>query len=188
MKITGDSDTIIRHIMEQKLNNPDVIWDISEHIETKKRSLDSNSYFWVLVNKIAIKQRISDIEVHDKFLSENIAYFKNDEGGIDWKVSPVAPNAFGLIKEQVNGNYEYYKDSGMCVTLQKEDGKKVEYKDGKDVQGRVYWHIKGSRQMDSKDMSRLISSVVFEAEQLGINTLTPSEIAHMNQLWGEKHG
>lgn len=184
---TGDTDEIIRYIMEEKLRNPDVVWDVKEHKEHKSRSLDSNSFFWLLVNKIAIKQRISDTEVHDKFLSENVAYFKNDDGGIDWKVAPTEPNAFGLIKEQVNGNYEYYKDSGMVVTLQKEQGDTVKYHDGHEVQGRVYWHIKGTRQMDSKEMSRIISSVVFEAEALGINTLTPAEQAHMIALWGETH-
>jgi len=182
--MTGDTDTIIRYIMEEKMNNPDVLWDIDKHKE--KRSLDSNAFFYLLINKIAVKQRISDVEVHDKYLSENIAYFKNDDGGMDWKVSPNQPNQYGLIKEQVNGNYEYYIDSGMMVTLQKEHGDKVKYKDGKEVKGRVYWHIKGSRQMNSKEMSRLISSVVFDAEQLGIETMTPAEIAHMNSLWGKR--
>ena len=186
--MTGDTDSVIRYVMEEKLKNPDVTWDVELHREKKMRSLSANSYFYVLVNKIAIKQRISDTEVHDKLLSENIAYFKNSDGGIDWKVAPVEPNAYGLIKEQVDGNFEYYLDSGMTVKLQKENGEKVEYKNGKDVQGRVYWHIKGSRQMTSKEMNRLISSTVFEAEQLGINALTPNEIAHLTALWGEKHG
>lgn len=172
--------------MDENKKNPDGMWEVKE--ARKSRSLDSNNYFYLLVNKIAKKQRISDVEVHDKFLSENIEYFYNDDGGMDWKVSPQTPNAYGLIKEQVNGNYEYYKDSGMTVTLQKESGKKVTYKDtDEEVKGRVYWHIKGSRQMDSKAMSRLISSVVFEAEQLGINTMTENEIRHMNELWGKKH-
>lgn len=186
--MTGDTDTIIRYMMQEKMNNPEIVWDIAEHKEVQKRSLDSNAYFWVLVNKIARKQRISDTEVHDKYLSENRAYFHNAEGGIDWKVSPIAPNAFGLIKEQVNDGYEYYISSGMTVKLEKENGDKVKYPNEEIVTGKVYWHIKGSRQMDSKEMSRLISSVVFDAEQLGIQTMTPDEIAHMNALWGEKHG
>lgn len=183
--MTGNAQEIVSYLMEQQAVKPDCKYDLKEHKE--RRSLDSNNYFYLLVNKIAKKQNISDVEVHDKFLSENIDYFVNEDGGIDWKVSPVEPNAYGLIKEQVNGNFEYYKDSGMTVTLQKGTGDKVKYKDGKEVVGRVYWHIKGSRQMDSKSMSRLISSVVFEAEQLGIPTMTPAEIAHMNELWGKRH-
>ena len=38
----------------------------------KRRSLDANAYFYVLVNKIASALNISDQEVHDKLLRDNI--------------------------------------------------------------------------------------------------------------------
>ena len=187
-KFTGDTDMIIRYVMEEKLKNPEVVWDIDEHKEKKMRSLSANSYFYVLCNKIALKQRISDTEVHDKFLSENRIYYENEEGGIDWKVSPIDANAYGLIKEKVGKYYEYYVDSGMIVKLEKETGDKVKYKGGEEVAGHVFWHIKGSHEMTSAEMARLLNSVVFEAEQLGIDTLTPDEQARLTALWGEKHG
>lgn len=185
--MTGDTDTIIRYVMETKLNKPDVTWDIEEHKDKKMRSLSANSYFYVLCNKIAIKQKISDIEVHDKFLSENRYYFENEGGGIDWKVSPNPPNAYGLIKEKVGKYYEYYVDSGMTVRLEKETGDKVKYKDGEEVAGRVFWHIKGSHEMTSGEMARLLDSVIFEAQQLDIEVMTPNEVARLTALWGEKH-
>ena len=182
--MTGTAAEIIQYLFDQDKTKR---WDLKEHRE--KRSLDANAYFYLLVNEIAKKQNISDVEVHDRLLTENPEYFKNDEGGFDWKVSPIEPNKYNLIKEQVNGNFEYYLNSGTVVSLEKEDGKKVEFKDGSGiVTGRVFWHIKGSRQMNSKEMSRLISSAVFEAEQLGIQTMTPNEIAQLNALWGKKHG
>ena len=187
MKFTGDTDNIIRYVMEEKLKNPDVLWDIDEHQEKKMRSLSANSYFYVLCNKIAIKQRISDTEVHDKFLSENRIYYENEEGGIDWKVSPVDANAYGLIKEKVGKYYEYYVDSGMSVKLEKETGDKVKYKDGEEVAGHVYWHIKGTHEMTSSELCRVIDSVIFEANQLGIETITPTEKDRLLAMWGEKH-
>lgn len=188
-KFTGDTDMIVRYVMEEKLKKPDVVWDINEHEEKKLRSLSANSYFYVLCNKIAIKQRISDIEVHDKFLSENRYYYENEGGGIDWKVSPVTPNAYGLIKEKVGKYYEYYVDSGMIVKLEKtQTGDKVKYKDGELVEGRVYWHIKGTHEMTSKELGRVIDSVIFEANQLGIETITPAEKERLLAMWGEKHG
>lgn len=187
MKFTGDTDNIIRYVMEEKLKNPDVLWDIDEHQEKKMRSLSANSYFYVLCNKIAIKQRISDTEVHDKFLSENRIYYENEEGGIDWKVSPVDANAYGLIKEKVGKYYEYYVDSGMSVKLEKETGDKVKYKDGEEVAGHVYWHIKGTHEMTSSELCRVIDSVIFEANQLGIETITPAEKDRLLAMWGEKH-
>lgn len=188
MRFTGDTDNIIRYVMEEKLKKPDVLWDIDEHQEKKMRSLSANSYFYVLCNKIAIKQRISDVEVHDRFLSENRYYYENEDGGIDWKVSPVTPNAYGLIKEKVGMYYEYYVDSGMIVKLEKATGDKVKYKGGEEVAGHVFWHIKGSHEMTSVEMARLLDSVVFEANQLGIETLTHDEQARLTALWGEKHG
>ena len=109
--IKGDTDFIVLHAMRAKQEKPDIVWELKEHEEKKMRSLSANNYFYTLVNKIAIKERISDTEVHDKFLSENRCYYKNDEGGIDWKVSPISANAYGLIKEKVGKNYEYYVDT-----------------------------------------------------------------------------
>lgn len=188
-KFTGDTDMIVRYVMEEKLKKPDVVWDIDEHQEKKMRSLSANSYFYLLCNKIAIKQRISDVEVHDKFLSENRYYYENEGGGIDWKVSPNEPNSYGLIKEKVGKYYEYYVDSGMIVKLEKtQTGDKVKYKDGELVEGRVYWHIKGTHEMTSKELGRVIDSVIFEANQLEIETITPAEKERLLAIWGEKHG
>lgn len=178
--------TALELIRELTSSDPEQQWELTE--VKKKRSRDANSYFWVLVNKIAKKQRISDIEVHDRFLSENRVYYMNSGGGIDWKVSCEEPNQYGLIREYVGSECEYYINSGMVVSLQKDDGNVCKFKDGEDVKGTVYWHIQGTHQMNSKDMSRILSSVVYEAEQLGIEVLTPNEIAHLNALWAEKHG
>ena len=52
----------------------------------------------------------------------------------------------------------------------------------------MYWHIKGTHQMDSKEMSRILESTIFEAKQLGIETETPENIERMAQLWQKNHG
>ena len=173
----------VQYLTEQNILKPDADWEIKE--KKKARSLNANSYFWVLVNKIAKKQHISDTEVHDKLLSENIAYFKNEEGGIDWKVSPIEPNKYGLIVEQIK---DYYLDSKMKVSLQKESGDLVKDKANHEVvMGRVYWHIKGTHQMNTKEMSRILESTVFEAKELRIEVLTPNEIAELTAAWEKYH-
>ena len=139
----------------------------------EKRSLDANAYFYVLVNKIAEELKISDREVHDKLLSENLCFIYND-GVMDWKVTDTEPNKYGLLREGSN----YFIDSLNKVVLTK----------GKPKVGRIYWHIKGSHQMDSKEMSRLIGSTITEAKQLGIETMTPDEIERMVQQWDVKKG
>ena len=165
-------------------NQPhELVWDLTEHKEKRNRSLDANSYFWVLVNKIALNQNLSDADVHDKFLSENICYFTNDEGAIDWKTSPDKPNKYGLLTEYTPKGNKYWKYAGYAVRLLKENGEPCKSSDGKEILANVYWHIKGSHQMDTKEMSRLIESVVYEAKNLGIETATPEELMRMEELW-----
>ena len=44
----------------------------------------------------------------------------------------------------------------------------------------------GSSTYDSKQMSRLIDSLVDDAKSYGIETLTPAELERMNELWNTK--
>ena len=164
------------------------LFDLSEHKDrSRPRSLDSNSYFWVIVNKIAKVQRISDTDVHDHLLRDNREYFLNEDGAIDWKVSPMEPNKYNLLKEQTNDGYAYYIDSGIRVVLHRETGEEVKGKNGESITGRVYWHIKGTHEMDSKEMSRILDAAIFEAEQLNIEVATPDQLAEMAALWEKRH-
>jgi hypothetical protein len=43
---------------------------------------------------------------------------------------------------------------------------------------------KGSSEFDTKEMSIFIDGIVSEAKELGIETMTPNEIARLNGLWG----
>jgi hypothetical protein len=50
-----------------------------------------------------------------------------------------------------------------------------------------YFLYKHTHTLDSKEMARLIDGVIYEAEQLGIETATPEEKAKMLARWqGEK--
>lgn len=168
--------------------DPNIIWEIKEHKEKKKRSLDSNAYFWVLVNKIAEHQKISDAEVHDRFLSENVCYYYTEDGAFDWKTSPREPNQFGLIREHAADGYNYWLFAGYKVRLQKNDGTVCKDPHGNEIYSNVYWHIKGSHQMNSVEMSRLINSVIYEAKNLDIETAAPQELAEMQRLWEQRYG
>ena len=57
---------------------------------------------------------------------------------------------------------------------------------GKPKESKIFWHIKGSHQMDSKEMSRLIDCTVEEAKALGIETMTPAELERMIKAWKTK--
>ena len=49
-----------------------------------------------------------------------------------------------------------------------------------------YKIFKGSSEFDSREMSIFIDGVVSEAQELGIDTRTPEEIANLKSLWGNE--
>lgn len=117
----------------------------------QKRSLTANAYFWVLVNEIANVTKQSKDEIHLQMLKE---YGQNEVFSIRSDID-------------VSRYLKYYEEIGK----------------GK-VNGKEFTHyrvFKGSSEMDSREMAILIDGVVQEAEQLGIPTLTPNEIARLKQ-------
>lgn len=151
-----------------------------------KRSLDANAYFYVLVNKIAERAKLSDIEVHDKLLSQNLAYVI-ENGAVDWIVADWKSNAHRLVKlavtEHGKQQFKYYYDSLQDVALNKPNGEPYRDSEGNPKTSRIFWHIKGSHEMDTKEMARLIDATVEEAKDLGIETMTPTDIEKMKQMW-----
>jgi len=151
-----------------------------------KRSLDANAYFYVLVNKIAERAKLSDIEVHDKLLSQNLAYVI-ENGAVDWIVADWKSNAHRLVKlavtEHGKQQFKYYYDSLQDVALNKPNGEPYRDSEGNPKTSRIFWHIKGSHEMDSKEMARLIDSTIVEAKELGIETMTSADIEKMKQMW-----
>ena len=116
----------------------------------KKRSLDANAYFWVLVGKIADKLRASKDEIYFEMLKK-------------YGQSITVTVRAGLDLSRAGFKYyELFKD-GISA------GKPFE----------AYRVFVGSSQYDTREMSVLIDGVVQEAKELGIETLTPLELAEI---------
>lgn len=160
--------------------------DIKLNKHHRKRSLDANAYFYVLVNKIAQMEHISDTEVHDRLLAQNLAYVIKD-GAVDWIVADWKSDENRLVKlsvkEKGKNQFKYYYDSLQDVVLNKTSGTPYVDKAGEPKKSRIFWHIKGSHEMDSKEMARLIDSTIVEAKELGIETLTCEELERMKASW-----
>lgn len=118
-----------------------------------KRSLDSNSYYWVLINKIAGVLGVSKEKLHLKMLKEY--------GEVYSVLLPKEHNIKGIIK---------YYEIENCI--EKNGRKFISYK--------AYLP---SSEMDSKQMAKLIDGVVSEAKELGIETLTPNQIEDIKLRW-----
>ena len=89
-----------------------------------------------------------------------------------------------------DGNNEYYivlDRFADLIPLRTDDGMQIE-KNGKPLYCRLYKHIKGTHQMNSKEMSRIIDSVVFDAEERGIPTKNQQELDRLLKQWERDHG
>ena len=114
-----------------------------------KRSLSQNSYCWLLINKIANILRLSKEEIYLQMLE-------------DYGQSILIPVKKG---EKPNGYFKYYKYETSSIL----NGKEADW----------YKIFKGSSEFDSKEMTILIDGIIQECKQLGIETLTPDEIAKL---------
>lgn len=121
----------------------------------ERRSQNANSYAWVLISKIADAVRKNKDEVYLEMLK---AYGQSDMVSV---VSNI----------DVSKYFKYYERAGASEL----NGKKFTHY-------RVY---KGTSEYDSLEMSIFIDGIVQEAENLGIQTLTPKELERLKSLWNQ---
>lgn len=126
-----------------------------------RRSLDSNAYAWVLLDKLSEKLGIPKEELYREYI-RNI-------GGVSETIC-VKDKAVDKLREgwQRNGI------GWVTDTLPSK------------IEGctNVILYC-GSSCYDSSQMSRLLDLIIQDCKQLGIPTETPDEIARLKALWGE---
>lgn len=125
----------------------------------KKRSLDSNAYAWVLMDKLAAHYRVPVTEVYRNFVREiggNSEIICMMDGAVQTFCQGWEHNGIGWQTEVLPSKIE------GCSNV------------------KVYF---GSSTYDTDQMSRLIELVVQECKSAGIETLTPEELARMMQEW-----
>lgn len=136
--------------------------------EKRKRSLDANAYYWVLVSKIADRLRESKSFIHNRML-RRYGQPQDYDGQIIYLVIAETERAQKQVDED---EYIHLKPT-------------AEVKLGKDGRMyRTYILLKGSHEYDTREMTVLIDGVVSEAKGLSIETLTPDELARMKNAWG----
>jgi len=122
----------------------------------EKRSRNANAYAWVLIGKIADVLRASKEEVYFNMLKR---YGQCEVVSVSSAIN-------------VAGYFKYYEEMGKS----KLNGKEFTH----------YKVFKGSSEFDSREMAILIDGIISEAELLEIETLPPSEVARLKEMWGSK--
>lgn len=140
-----------------ELQNKPYVCEIKRYREV--RSKDANSYFHVLVEKIAKKLNRSAEEIKIE-LNLDYGTIARDED------TDVVVGFKALKGIPVSQFVKYAKPIGECV----ENGKVF----------TKYLVYKETHKLNSKEMSELIAGVVEEAKDLGIETLTPAELEMLN--------
>ena len=145
----GKAKNIIKWLLEQDQEKE---YEVKEY--RQKRSLNSNSYLWVLCNEIANVLRTDKEEVYFTMLKR---YGQCELVSV-------------LSNINVSGYFKYYEAVGISTLNNKEF--------------THYKVFKGSSEYDTREMSILIDGVVQEAKELEIETLTPAELESLKNAWG----
>jgi hypothetical protein len=128
--------------------------EIKQH--RQKRSLDSNAYAWAMINEIGNVLRMSKDEVYLMMLKR---YGQS-------AIISVQDIAVETLRKTV----KYYEEIGEAT-----------------LNGKHFKHFKvyaGSSEYDTREMSIFIDGIVSEAKDLGIETMTPDELANLKSQWG----
>ena len=128
--------------------------EIKQHRE--KRSKNANDYSWVLQDKIAKALNRSINDIHNEMVLQY---------GV-LETYSIKKDAFESAKRL----FDYFKVLGES-----------------EVNGVTFIHVRagvGTHHYDTKEMATFIDGVVYEAQQLGIETKTPNELAELKSLWG----
>lgn len=130
--------------------------DIKFDKHREKRSLNANNYAWALMSKIADKLCTTKEMIYAHFLRES-NFFEEDDDGM-----PISVVANPKIDMSATGHWCFIGWSGN---------------------NKIWLLMKGSSEYNTYQMSKFIGSIVNEAKELGIETLTPRELAQMLSNW-----
>lgn len=164
MKITKDTRDLMMFLMTQPL---DTKWDLQEHKE--KRSRSQNSYYWELAGKVSVKTTkfgANINEIHNRNLRElGLREYVNEQ-----PICVYIPDTEEAEKATLNAESYHLKPTSQ--TREGKDGKMF----------RCYVMLRGSHTFNTSEMSALVDLMVQEATAVGVQVLTPAELARIRQL------
>ena len=159
LKVSFFTDGKYQQDLMHKYSGKDFEVEVRE--KKPKRSLDANAYLWVLCTKIASHK--------DIYLSKEEIYQKAIK---DYGFSIIEPIADAIVDDVIR-----LHNSGGLGNCAEVIGKSK-------LEGYTNLCLTfGSSGYNSAQMSKLIDGVVADAHDLGIETMTPQEIAQLKEAW-----
>ncbi len=145
--------------------NERLVFSVKEY--KRKRSLDANAYYWVLVTKLAKVLNLSKPHLHNLLLRR---YGQPEivDGQMVFLVLPDSES--GTRKADEAETYHIRPTSQVKTGV---DGKVY----------RTYVMLRGSSTYNTAEMSELIDGLVSECKEQGIETLPEEELKRMMQMY-----
>lgn len=147
--------------------------DVDVKLTTRKRrrSLDANAYYWVLVSKLAEALETSKPFMHNLLLRK-YGQLDTFDGQIATFILPdteaAAQKAYELETVHLKPSDEVNEESGTMY--------------------RTWYLMKGSHEYNTREMSVLINGTVEDARSLGIETMPTDELERLISMWNPKGG
>lgn len=169
MKLTRKANELIMFLASQDQSS---VWDLQEHKE--KRSLTQNAYYWKLAGEVAkksIKYGANINEIHNRNLRElGLREYINDQPIVIY-----IPDTEKAEKTALNAESYHLKPTSQTRT-------------GKDgTVFRCYVMLRGSHTFNTEEMSALVDLMIQEAVAVGVEVISPRELAQMRE-WEKTHG
>ena len=147
----GKARDIVEWLFQQE--DREAVYDIRPY--RPKRSLNANSYAWLLIGRIADALRTDKDAVYLEMLKR---YGQSEIVSV-------------LSSINVSGYFKHFECIGESYLY----GKKFSH----------YKIFKGSSEYDSREMAVLIDGIISEAKEMGIETETPEMIEKFKSEWGD---
>ena len=153
LTVDVDGTEDLNNIVKLKDKQEECVIEVKKY--RSKRSLNANAYCWVLLEKIADKIGLSKEDIYKRMLQDYGTIAVGDDG----------KKIIFSVKAEVDVSkyFKYYKFLG----------------DSKDGSYKHYYVIKGSSEYDKEEMKKFIDGIVQDCQMLGIETMTPEEIAKL---------
>ena len=145
--------------------NERLVFSVKEY--KRKRSLDANAYYWVLVTKLAKVLNLSKPHLHN-ILLRRYGQPEIIDGQMVFLVLPDSES--GIRKADEAETYHIRPTSQVKTGV---DGKMY----------RTYVMLRGSSTYNTAEMSELIDGLVLECKEQGIETLPAAELERMMQMY-----
>lgn len=128
----------------------------------RHRSLDANSMFWALLERLADAVEVTNDEMYLKLLSDYGAFVIENVAEYETPIDEIADEKGYRIVERLGE----ITVGGFTVTQ--------------------YRCFPGTSKYNTKEMSRLIKGTLYECESLGIPTESSKDIKEALDEWGKK--